>query len=333
MRLSILDQSPVADTMRPEEAVRNSVDLVERADALGYYRYWFAEHHGNASFASATPEIMMAYAAARTQRIRLGSGGILLGHGSALKTAEAVRLLEALALGRIDAGFGRAPGGDARAVRALRTNPNDAYPRLEEILTFLKDSRPASNDGSVVAVPDGVTPPEVWVLGTTADSARTAARLGLRYAFGAFIDPSNANEALSQYHADFVPSQFCSAPTTMIATVVFCAETDALAQQLSKTTEQWFVRNFLRASNDRFITSSDAFTMSDREQMIVAMRRQHILIGEPKRVADGLRVMASRYATEELSIVTITHDHASRVRSYELIAEAMFFDNNGHVRL
>ncbi|MDZ4746406.1 MAG: LLM class flavin-dependent oxidoreductase [bacterium] len=320
MKLSILDQSPVSDTITSAEAVRNSIDLAERADSLGYHRYWFAEHHGNASFASATPEVMMAYAAARTKRIRLGSGGILLGHAVALKTTEAIRLLEALAPGRVDAGFGRAPGGDARAVRALRTNPNEAYPRLEEILNFLRDMRPASNNGSVVAVPDGVSPPEVWVLGTTADSARTAARLGLRYAFGAFIDPSNANEALAVYHSDFVPSQFCTTPTTMVATVVFCADTDAKAQELSRTTEQWFVRNFLRAGNDRFITNSDTFTMSDREQMIVAMRRKHILIGEPKRVADGLQAMASRYATEELSVVTITHDHDSRVKSYELIA-------------
>ncbi len=323
MRLSILDQSPVSDTMTSAVAIRNSIDLVQRADTLGYHRYWFAEHHGNASFASATPEVMMANAAARTTRIRLGSGGILLGHVAALKVAEVVRVLETLAPGRIDAGFGRAPGGDARAVRALRSNPNDAYQRLEEVLSFLSDRRQASNDGHVVAVPDGINTPEIWVLGTTADSARTAARLGLRYAFGAFIDPSNANEALSAYHADFVPSAFCTTPTTMIATVVFCADTDADARRLSQTTEQWFVRNFLRAQNDRFITGVDGFEMSPREQMIVGLRHQHILIGGPSRVADGLRALASKYATEEISIVTITHDHASRVRSYDLIAEAM----------
>lgn len=323
MRLSILDQSPVSDSMTSAQAIGNTMDLVQSADALGYYRYWFAEHHGNASFASATPEVMMAYAAARTERIRLGSGGILLGHVSALKVAEAVRLLEALAPGRIDAGFGRAPGGDARAVRALRSNPHDAYQRLEEVLTFLKDSRQASDDGNVVAVPDTVSAPEVWLLGTSSDSARTAARLGLRYAFGAFIDPSNANESLAVYHAEFVPSPFCPTPTTMLATVVFCADTDANARRLSQTTEQWFVRNFLRAGNDRFFAASDTFEMSDRERMIVTMRHKHILIGDPARVADGLREIASKYATEEVSIVTITDEHTARVRSYELIAEAM----------
>jgi len=327
MRLSILDQSPVSDTMTSAEAIGNSIDLVQRADALGYHRYWFAEHHGNASFASATPEVMMAHAAARTSRIRLGSGGILLGHVAALKVAEVVRVLEVLAPGRIDAGFGRAPGGDARAVRALRSNPHDAYQRLEEVLTFLSDKRRASNDAQVVAVPDGTAAPEIWLLGTTPDSARTAARLGLRYAFGAFIDPSNANEAFAAYHADFIPSANCSVPTTMLATVVFCAETDELAKRLSKTTEQWFVRNFLRAANDRFHAGSDAFEMSPREQMIVGLRQQHIIIGEPNRVSDGLRLLASKFATNEISIVTITHDHASRVRSYELIAETMLTAN------
>lgn len=323
MRLSILDQSPVSDTMTSADAIGNTLDLVQRADTLGYHRYWFAEHHGNASFASATPEVLMANAAARTQRIRLGSGGILLGHVSALKVAETVRLLETLAPGRIDAGFGRAPGGDSRAVRALRSNPHDAYQRLADVLTFLSDGRQADNAGEVVAMPDMVAASEVWLLGTTPDSARTAARLGIRYAFGAFIDPSNANEALAAYHSEFTPSKHCSTPTSMIATVVFCAATDADAKRISQTTEQWFVRNFLRAANDRFIAPSNAFEMSDRERMIVALRHQHILIGDKQRVVDGLHAMAAKYATQELSIVTITHDHADRVRSYELIADGM----------
>jgi luciferase family oxidoreductase group 1 len=321
MRLSILDQSPVIDGSTAAEAIAQTIDLVERADRWGYHRYWFAEHHGSASFASAAPEVMMAHAAARTTRIRLGSGGILLGHGSALHIAEQVRTLSALAPGRIDAGFGRAPGGDQRVMQALGERPLDAMTKLDAVVEYLRDMRVPSQQGASVAVPDGVEAPEVWILGTSPSSAIEAARRGLPYAFGSFIDPTHIDEALSAYHANFVPGPWRSEPRTLIATVAFAGETDADAQRMAACSEQWFVESFLRGRNVRFpaIGRTPGIDLSGMESMIRDMRRSTVLIGEARNVRERLHAMCRRYATDEIAIVTITDDHSIRCASYEAL--------------
>lgn len=321
LRLSILDQSPVVDDIDAATAIGNTMDLVLLAEREGYHRYWFAEHHGGASFASATPELMMAYAAARTSTIRLGSGGILLGHAASLKVAETLRSLEALAPGRIDAGFGRAPGGDGRVARALQYTPVEAMTRLDEVLRYLRDGRQPSQDGDVVAVPDGVGTPEVWMLGTSPDSALAAARAGLRYAFGAFIDPTRIDASMAAYWNNFVPSVWCAEPTTMIATVAFCADTDAAAQDLARSSEEWFVQSFLRGRNTRF-PSKPSMTFNDHEQAIAAMRRTTVHIGTGAAVSQAIEHLARRYAASEVAVVTITARHEDRRRSYGLLMAA-----------
>ena len=322
MRLSILDQSPIVDGRTATDAINETMDLVVRADAWGYERYWFAEHHGSASFASASPEIMIANAAARTKNIRLGSGGILLGHASPLRVAESLRALHALAPSRVDAGFGRAPGGDQRVMSALGERPNESWQRLDEILAQLQDMKQPANSGNIVAVPDGVPPPEVWVLGTSPSSAMEAGKRGLAYAFGAFIDPSHLTEALSAYHASFIPSTWNDKPRTMIATVAFVGETEADASRMARSSEQWFVESFLRSKNVRFPIAGESgtFALQPFESIVRDMRRASVLIGSVEHVHEKLLQMGQRYATNEFSIVTITDDHAMRVASYERCA-------------
>jgi len=325
IRLSILDQSPVIEGTTASEAIVQTMDLVEKADAWGYERYWFAEHHGSASFASASPEIMMAHAAARTSHIRVGSGGILLGHAAPLRIAESLRTLCALAPDRVDAGFGRAPGGDQRVMQALGEQPLGAWQRLDEVLRILRDVRIASNEGHVVAVPDGVPPPEVWVLGTSADSAMQAAKRGLAYAFGAFIDPTNLDAAFAAYHANFEPSTWCTQPTTLVATVAFVGDTDDEGARMAKSSEQWFVQSFLRGKNVRFPVPvmDNEFTLQPMERIVRDMRRQSVLIGSLETVAEKLHTMAHRYATTRFSLVTITNDYGMRCASYERCASMM----------
>ncbi len=337
MKLSILDQSPVVRGRTSSDSIRETMELVERADAWGYHRYWFAEHHGSASFASAQPVVMMAHAAARTQRIRLGSGGILMGHAQPLDIVEKLRTLEALAPGRIDLGMGRAPGGDQRVMQALGYAPQRAPERIAETLRMLRDTREASNHGSVVAVPDiavavsnvstqgilsdGVleSQPEVWMLGTSAESARMAGEMGVRYAFGSFIDPTNIDAALAEYHRSFVPSVWCDRPTTLVATVVFCADTTSEAQRMAECSEKWFVRSFLRGENVRFPNASERVEMSAHERLIVGMRRQTVIIGDPQECQAQLEQLQRRTQCDEVAVVTITERHAERLRSYELL--------------
>lgn len=322
-RLSVVDQSPVVEGGTSVQAIANTLRLVERCELWGYHRYWFAEHHGSASFACAAPLTMMAAAASRTSRIRLGSGGVLVGHHQALAVAEAVRVVQALAPGRVDVGMGRAPGGDGRVVRAMEARPDLAEDRLREVLAYLADRREASNDGAIVAVPDGVERPEPWMLGTSPNSAAVAARLGLPYAYGAFIDPMQMDDALATYHRHFTPSAWCSQPTTMVATVVICADTQTDAERLALCSEQWFVDSFLRGRNVRFPARPTLAGVTPHEQMLVALRRRTVVIGDADACAEQLDRLGRRYAVQEVAVVTIVEHDEDRHRSYELLAQRM----------
>lgn len=317
---SILDQSPIVANRTSTQAIAETMDLVQRADELGYHRYWFAEHHASASFASASPLVMMANAAARTQRIRLGSGGILMGHARPLEIAESIRTLEALAPGRIDLGMGRAPGGDQRVMSALGYNPKGAVARIREVMAMLRDERIASNAGEAIAVPDEVASPEVWMLGTSVDSAREAAELGVPYAFGSFIDPTNIEAALATYHQHFTPSVWSGKPHTMVATVAFCADTEQDARRIMQCSEQWFVESFLRGQNVRFPTADHQLDVTAQERVIAAFRRETVVYGDALACRQQLDDLQKRTMCDEIAIVTITERHDDRIRSYELLS-------------
>jgi luciferase family oxidoreductase group 1 len=321
--LSVLDQSPIAEGSGGADALRNSVDLARLTDDLGYHRYWVAEHHGTPGLASASPEALIGPIAAATPRIRVGSGGVMLPHYSPLKVAETFSALSGLFPGRIDLGFGRAPGTDPMTTFALQRDRRDASPddfpeQMAELLGYLNGDLPAEHPFVRLAatLPGLPERPEPWLLGSSPQSGIWAAELGLPYAFADFINAAGA-EIAAQYRAD------AERPYLAVATWAICADTEEEAQRLASSSRMMMrllAQGRLIAVPPvekalRFL-SSDASPPSSRE------RRRRAIIGDPEQVRASLEAVVAEYGADELMVVTITHDHEARRRSYELIAEA-----------
>src|SRR5687767_10828914 len=237
MRLSILDQSPVISGSDARRAIEETLALARRADALGYYRYWLAEHHALAALGDPCPEVLLARLGAETRRLRVGTGGVLLPYYSAFRTAEAFRMLEALYPGRIDLGLGRAPGGDMRTAQAVgggRVPSAEDFPQqVWELVGHLDGTLPEDHPYRRVRVqPEVATAPEVWLLGSSDYSGALAAQLGLPFSFAHFINPSGGDAVTRAYREVFKPGRE-SAPRAMVCTFAICAPSDAEAERLA----------------------------------------------------------------------------------------------------
>src|SRR4051812_38559796 len=247
LRLSVLDQSTVVTGRSPDSSIRESLGLARHCEALGYHRYWCAEHHNSASQAGTAPEVLMAAAAATTRRIRVGSAGVMLPHYSALKVAEQFRVLEALAPGRIDLGVGRAPGSDRLTAFALNPHANaaDEFPRQVYELQSWVAGTPLPDDHpfrAIAAQPQGPTSPEIWILGSSDYGARLAAHFGLPYAFAYFFsDGAGVDEALSLYRRNYRPSERYPQPIATICVWALAADSGDEARRLFTTREYWRV--------------------------------------------------------------------------------------------
>jgi luciferase family oxidoreductase group 1 len=324
LRLSVLDQSPVPEGSSGADALRNTLDLARLSDELGYHRYWVAEHHGGPMLASASPEVLIAEIAATTSRIRVGSGGVMLPHYSPLKVAETFSVLSALHPGRIDLGIGRAPGTDPMTMFALQQDRRqaapDAFPQqLAELLGYLNDDLPAEHPFRRLAsmLPGRPELPETWLLGSSPQSAVWAAELGLPYSFADFINRDGA-EITALYR------ERCATPRVAVAVWAICADTDEEAQRLAASGRMTF--RMLREGRLipvpppekalRFLEQHDSGPSDSRG----GGRRG--VIGDPETVRAGLEQLAADYGAEEVIVVTITHSHDARRRSYELIADA-----------
>lgn len=321
--LSILCQSPVSTGMTPADAVRHTVALARAADTWGYHRFWVAEHHSDQALASASPEVMVTHLASVTERLRIGSGGVLLPYYRPLKVAEQFNLLEALFPGRIDLGLGRSGGSEGHAPQALGMR-RPSFDDVDELLAWLGPGRADRPYADTFASPRVDAPAQPWVLGTSPASARYAAARGLPYAFGGFLDPRGMMEALAAYHQDFQPGPFGDRPRVMLAWYVQVADTEAEAQHHARSSEHWFVETFLRGRNATFPDPAALATASyaPMEQMALAMRRSFALVGTATKVMEGLADLVRRTAADELMLVTIPFDPAARLRSYELLAAA-----------
>jgi luciferase family oxidoreductase group 1 len=327
LRLSVLDQSPISEGSTGPDALRNTLDLARLTEELGYDRYWVAEHHGTPMLAGPSPEVLIAAIAATTSRIRVGSGGVMLPHYSPLKVAENFSVLSGLYPGRIDLGLGRAPGTDGETMFALqrdrRQPPPDDFPaQLAELLAYLHDRFPAGHRfGRLAALPGGAERPRVWLLGSSPQSAMWAAEEGLPYAFADFINPGRAAIA-ALYRDRFEPSEDLAEPLVTVAVTALCAETDEEAERLVSSHRMAFallrqgrlipVPTVERAL--RFLAEE-----GDRNGGGPGRRR---IVGAPELVRAGLEEVAAEYGASEVMVVTITHEHEARRRSYELIAEA-----------
>lgn len=333
MRLSVLDQSPIRKDGSAADAVAETIALAKAAEALGYHRYWLAEHHNTGSFAGSAPEVLIARVAAETKTIRVGSGGVMLTHYSPLKVAEQFRMLELLNPGRIDLGIGRAPGTDQRTAQALQAGPQgfgvDAFPSqvflLKQFLDDASGGAPLPDDHpyrGIHAMPRGNTRPEMWMLGSGIHSAVYAAQLGLPFSHAYFISPEGSMEAVQAYRERFTPSDWCGKPTISMGVAALAAENDEDAARLSASRNLWVVR-LLTGRPIAFPSPEEAlvYPFTEQEQALLRTVEARSVVGTPDKVKSRLMSLAERHGAEELVIVTITYDYASRLRSYELLAK------------
>jgi luciferase family oxidoreductase group 1 len=335
MLLSALDQSPIHTGGDAALAIAETIALAKACDALGYHRYWLAEHHNSNSFAGSCPEILIARVAAETQRIRVGSGGVMLTHYSPLKVAEQFRMLEVLTPGRIDLGLGRAPGTDPMTSRALQAGPQgwdiDAFPSQVYLLRqFLDDASggpliPAEHPYRAIHAmprsPGGG--PQMWLLGSGIHSAIYAAELGLPFSHAHFFGTENGQEACAQYFARFKPSAACPEPRLSLGVAAVAADTQEEARRLAASRNLWAVR-LLSGRPIPFPSPEEAqdYPYTEQERSLLANIEKRSFVGTADEVKAGLTALAEAHGAGELVVVTITHDYASRLRSYELLAEA-----------
>ncbi len=327
--LSVLDQSPIRSGGTPAQAIRETLELAEVCDRLGYHRYWLAEHHGSGGLAGSAPEILIGQVAARTARIRVGSGGVMLTHYSALKVAESFRVLETLFQGRIDLGIGRAPGSDQRTARALRHGPGalglEQFPQqIADLIGFLHDRLPPEHPFTGVrAMPAGPTAPELWLLGSSDESAACAAHFGVAFSFAHFINEEGGPEVTRAYAAQFRPSPELGAPRASVAVFALCADTEADALRLAKCRDLFIARLYTgRFGPFPSVEEAEAHRYNPHELAIVQHARRRTVAGAPEQVRERLSELGRQYGVDELVIVTITHDFKARLRSYELLADA-----------
>ena len=328
LRLSVLDQSPVSEGSTGPEALRNTIDLARLTDSRGYHRYWVAEHHGTPTLACPAPEVLIGPIAAATERIRVGSGGVMLPHYSPLKVAESFSVLSGLFSGRIDLALGRAPGTDPLTARALQRDrrgpPPDDFPeQLAELLAYLDDAFPPDHPlARLTALPGLPERPEPWLLGSSPQSALWAAGAGLPYAFADFINREGA-ELAAAYRERFVASSRLALPRVAVGAMVVCAETDEEAERLAASGRMTF--SLLRQGRLVPIPPVETALRYLAERGTSPRgegSRRRGVVGSPATVRDGLVELAERYGAEEVIVLTITHEHAARRRSYELLAEA-----------
>jgi luciferase family oxidoreductase group 1 len=326
LHLSILDQSPVISGHAPARAVAETIALAQAADALGYQRYWLAEHHAVAALADPCPEILLTRVASATGRIRVGTGGVLLPYYSALKVAEVFRMLEALFPGRIDLGLGRAPGGDLATAQALSNGQYAAADhfaeQVQDLVGFLDDALPAGHAfARVKAMPAGPAAPPIWLLGSSDYSGALAAALGLRFAFAHFINAQGGDAVTRAYRARFQPSKREAAPHAVVCVFVICAETAAEAEKLAACVD---LRRLHMAQGLNTpiptLAEAEAQKYSERELAYIRSQRARAVIGDPGQVRERLLQLRAQFDADELMILTITGDYASRLRSYELLA-------------
>jgi luciferase family oxidoreductase group 1 len=323
--LSVLDLSPVGAGVAPSQAIRESIELARTADALGYTRYWFAEHHNMVNIATSAPEVLIAQAATVTTRIRLGAGGIMVPNHAPLHVVEVFRTLEALHPGRIDLGLGRAPGTDPVAAAALQRADHDVNHQLAELIAFERGEFPPSHPfARIVPMPSDASVGEIWMLGSTLAGAAIAAQLGLPYAFAGHFAMRHAAEAISHYRTRFQPSAGLREPFAILAVTAICAETDDAAARLAAPARVAVVKN--RTGRRVAIPSIDdalAYEFTPEERAIADEFFTGAAIGSPATVAARLRALARETGARELMLSALIPDLAARQRGLQLIADAM----------
>lgn len=326
LKLSVLDQSIVRKGGTAKQALEETIITAKRAEELGYHRFWVSEHHGSSSIAGSAPELLMVKLADETTSIRIGSGGIMLPNHSALKVAENFRMLETLFPGRIDLGMGRAPGGDR--IHAALLNPSNDFAensyleQLEHLQHYFRDSA-KTQYGPVLAVPQAATVPAQWILSSSGDSARIAARFGMGLAIAKFINGQAPPEIVDIYRNKFKGSERFPEPHAILSITVLCGETEQIAHEMRAQTDyrllQFEKGNFEQPGG---YDSIKDVVYSPEEQARIRHNRHRMIAGTKDQVKEQLQALADAFDVDEIVVATMTYSFEQRLRSFELLAEA-----------
>ena len=318
---SVLDLAPIPEGSTAADALRNALDLARHAERWGYRRYWLAEHHNMVGIASAATAVVIGHVAAGTSTIRVGAGGIMLPNHAPLVIAEQFGTLASLHPGRIDLGLGRAPGTDGRTACALRRDPEaaDSFPQdVQELQALLGPAQPGQ---AVQAIPGTDTRVPIWILGSSLFGAQLAAHLGLPYAFASHFAPDALQMALRLYRDRFRPSAQLDRPHAMVGVNVVVAETDAEARRLFTSVQQSFTTLIrgTRGKLPRPTLDIEGFWSAAEKAQVAAMLSCSV-VGSRDTVRAGLERLVARTGADELMVASAVHDHAARLRSYEILA-------------
>ena len=325
IKLSILDQSIVHKGNTAKFAVQSTIDTAKLADKLGYERFWISEHHNSRFIAGSAPEVLMVKLADETNRIRIGSGGIMLPNHSAYKVAENFRMLETLFPGRIDLGMGRAPGGDR--ISASLLNPSNTFSeadyleQLEHLQHFFKDTA-STKYGPLIAVPQADTIPAQWILSSSGGSASIAARYGMGLAVAKFINGFADRSMVESYRNNFIPSEQLSAPKELVAISVFCADTASKAAEMRKFIDYILIQ-FEKGNFDNIgdAKTAENYIFSADEVARVSNNGGRVISGTKNQVKEQIIDLSEKMDIDEIMVSCMAYKQEDRIRSFELLAE------------
>lgn len=331
MKLSILDQSPISQGQAAQEALIDSIALAKLGDALGYERYWIAEHHDLFGLACPNPDVMLGVIGAQTTKIKIGAGAVLLPYYKPFRVAETYNLLATLFPDRIDLGIGRAPGGSAEVSQALSDNylaQVRQYPELiDQLLLFLRGEFPKDHIfAKIKPTPVPEKPPAVWMLGTSEKSALLAAERQMNYVFGHFMSDHNGPNIVKNYYENSQTNQH--KPYVIVAVHAICAPTQQEAETLAKSYFLWSILQ-KEPNNDRFIPTietAEKHSYTTDERQMIKDQRKTMIIGDPSTVKEKLLHIQKQYHADEIMVITITHEKQAIKESYRLIANQFFTD-------
>ncbi len=323
LKISVLDLCPILSGHSPLDSFRASVDLAQFTESLGHTRYWFAEHHNMAGIGSSAPEVLIAHVAQATKKMKVGSGGIMLPNHATLHVAEVFRTLEALHPGRIDLGVGRAPGSGSKAAHLLRGSRGmtaQEFPlEFDRLINWISDG---SNPDGVAAIPENVSMPEVWILGSSDFGAYFAADKGFPYSFAQHFSHLPALEIIRMYHENFRPSKWFREPKAMMGCHIICAETDDEARELALSSDLSF-SIFVGTGKSiplPTVEEAKAYPYTEKDWKDMRAGSMPKFVGSPETIGKYLKPYLTSGVIDELMILSMIHDQKKRQRSYELVS-------------
>ncbi|BBI31637.1 LLM class flavin-dependent oxidoreductase [Cohnella abietis] len=328
IKLSILDQTLINKDESPTEAFQHTIELAQKADQWGYHRFWVSEHHDSDLVAGSSPEVLISHLLAKTERIRVGSGGVMLQHYSPYKVAENFNVLASLSPSRVDLGIGRAPGGLPHSIRALQAGKTDnatLSEKIVELISYTHNQLPPEHPlTGLKASPLPASPADVYFLGASRSSAEIAASLGLPYVFAQFInnDESEALLAFETYRSGFQPV-YGERPQALLTVPVIVADTDEEAQQLAN--EYQIVRIHLKSGRVITVGSvehAEEYGRQADEEFTIDAQQAYVVHGSKSKVREQLLEAQRKYGVDEFIIISTVRNAAKRLRSYELLMEA-----------